>query len=100
MSEHIVVDFNLLANGAQSLKTQANALDGYIQDLISAVQPMEQTWVQTGNSAAAEAYEQAKAALMSATQDIVSTISSFGAAVDQAHQDQYANEMSIKASFS
>lgn len=97
---NIVVDFGLLEQGAQSLKSQAQALQGYIDDLNNSLQPMEQSWMERGDSSAADAAQQLKTQLLAATNDIVNTISNFAGAVGQAHSDQYAMEQSIRQSFS
>jgi uncharacterized protein YukE len=90
-ADQISVNFAALQSGAQALSMKAQALNTYLEELLQSLQPMKQTWVESGSSAG-EAADQAETKLRAATSDIVQTISQFSSKVTEAHDLQYALE--------
>jgi uncharacterized protein YukE len=90
-ADQISVNFGALQSSAEALSRRAQALTGYLDQLVQSLQPMKNTWVESGSSAGAAA-DQAETKLRSATTDIVTTISQFSAKVTEAHDMQYALE--------
>lgn len=91
MADQISVNFAALDNSSAVLSSQAQALNGYIQQLIQSLNPMKQTWVQSGSSAGAAA-QQAETKLTNATNEIISTITQFSSKVADARSTQYTLE--------
>jgi uncharacterized protein YukE len=87
----IQVDFARMEAAAQVLSSQASTLQGYVYDLGQSLQPLYQTWGTSG-SAAAEAMQQEESKLTAATDDIITTIMQFSAAITSAQLLQVALE--------
>lgn len=83
----VAVQFGALQTSADTLSQNAQTLQSYVENLIQSLQPLYQTWVESGSSAA-EAAQQAQVALTNATNDIITTINQFSAKVQEAHDLQ------------
>ena len=94
----VEVNFAALQAGSQSLTQHASQLTGHVNDLLSALAPMKQTWVASG-SVAGEAAQTAENKLIAATNDIIQTIQQFGMKVSDAHDQQYQMEQQNAATF-
>ena len=90
-ADQISVNFGALQNSAGTLSAKAAALTTYLEELLSNLQPMKQSWV-ASNSSAGIAADQAETKLRQATNDIIATINQFSAKVNEAHDLQYALE--------
>lgn len=90
-ADQISVNFAALQQSAETLSTKAQALTSYLDELLQSLQPMKNTWVESGSSAGTAA-DQAETKLRSATTDIVTTISQFSGKVTEAHDTQLALE--------
>lgn len=90
-ADQISVNFGALQSSAASLSQKAQALSSHLDELLRSLQPMKQTWVESGSSAGVAA-DQAETKLRAATTDIVTTISQFSTKVTEAHDLQYALE--------
>lgn len=90
-ADQISVNFGALQSSAGALSAKAQALTATLEELLRNLQPLKQTWVESGSSAGVAA-DQAEAKLRSATNDIVTTISQFSSKVTEAHDLQYALE--------
>jgi uncharacterized protein YukE len=90
-AENIQVNFGNLSQGATTLQQSANTLQGYVENLLQSLQPLQQTWVESGSSAA-EAMNTARTNLTNATDEIIQTINKFSTQVSAAHDAQYALE--------
>jgi uncharacterized protein YukE len=90
-ADQISDNFGALQSSAGSLSAKAAALTSYLEELLRTLQPMKQTWVESGSSAGVAA-DQAEAKLRAATNDIIATINQFSAKVNEAHDLQYALE--------
>jgi uncharacterized protein YukE len=90
-AENIQVNFGALTQSADTLQQGANNLQGYIDNLLQSLQPLQQTWMESGSSAA-EAMNVARTNLTNATDDIIRTISQFSQQVTAAQQHQSALE--------
>jgi uncharacterized protein YukE len=90
-ADQISVNFGALQSSAGSLSTKAAALTSYLEELLRTLQPMKQTWVESGSSAGGAA-DQAEAKLRAATNDIIATINQFSAKVNEAHDLQISLE--------
>ena len=98
-ADQISVNFGALQSSSQALSTKAAALTSYLEELLRNLQPMKQTWVESGASAGIAA-DQAETKLRAATADIIATINSFSAKVNEAHDLQYALEQQTTNYFS
>jgi len=90
-ADQISVQFGALQNSSETLSQNASTLQGYIENLIQSLQPLYNTWVESGSSAA-EAAQQAQVNLTNATNDITNTINQFSSKVQEAHDLQYQLE--------
>jgi uncharacterized protein YukE len=90
-AENIQVSFGALTQSADTLQQGASTLQGYIDNLIQSLQPLQQTWMESGSSAA-EAMNVARTNLTNATDDIIRTITQFSQQVTAAQQHQSALE--------
>lgn len=90
-AEQISVQFGALQNSAETLSQNAQTLQMNIENLIQSLQPLYNTWVESGSSAA-EAAQQAQVNLTNATNDIITTINQFSSKVQEAHDMQFALE--------
>jgi len=90
-ADQISVNFGALQASAGSLSTKAAALTSALEELLRNLQPMKQTWVESGSSAGVAA-DQAETKLRAATNDIIATINQFSAKVNEAHDLQYSLE--------
>jgi uncharacterized protein YukE len=90
-ADQISVNFGALQSSAGSLSAKAAALTSYLEELLRTLQPMKQTWVESGSSAGVQA-DAAETKLRAATSDIIATINQFSAKVNEAHDLQYALE--------
>lgn len=97
-AEQIAVQFGALQTSAETLSQNAQSLQSYIDNLLSALQPLYNTWVTSGSSAA-EAAQQAQVSLTNATNDIITTIQQFSAKVQEAHDLQYQLEQTNTSYF-
>ncbi len=90
-AEVINVQFAALRSSADSLAAKAKALEDYLDQLSTNLQPIKDTWYASGSSAG-EAANQAEVKLRQATNDIISIISQFSGKVNDAHDLQLALE--------
>jgi uncharacterized protein YukE len=90
-AENIQVNFAALSQSSQTLQTSANTLQGYIDNLLQSLTPLQQTWGDSGSSAA-EAMNAARTKLTNATDQIIQTITQFSTQVSAAHDHQLALE--------
>jgi uncharacterized protein YukE len=90
-ADQISVNFGALQSSAGTLSAKAAALTANLEELLRTLQPMKQTWVESGSSAGIAA-DQAETKLRAATNDIIATINQFSAKVNEAHDLQYALE--------
>lgn len=90
-ADQISVNFGALQSSAGALSQKAATLSAYLDELLRNLQPLKQTWVESGSSAGVAA-DQAETKLRAATNDIVTTITQFSAKVNEAHDLQYALE--------
>jgi len=90
-ADQISVNFGALQNSAGTLSTKAAALTSHLEELLRSLQPLKQTWVESGSSAGVAA-DAAETKLRAATADIIATINQFSAKVNEAHDLQYALE--------
>jgi uncharacterized protein YukE len=86
-ADQISVDFAALQVSSQTLAAKAKALQEYLDQLHTALQPIKATWYASG-SAAGQAAEQAETRLRNATNDIANIIGQFGGKVMEAHDLQ------------
>ncbi|MEZ0114894.1 uncharacterized protein YukE [Catenulispora sp. EB89] len=97
-ADQISVNFGALQASAGSLSTKAAALTSALEELLRNLQPMKQTWVESGSSAGVAA-DQAETKLRAATNDIIATINQFSAKVTEAHDLQYSAEQTMTGYF-
>jgi len=97
-ADQISVNFGALQASAGSLSAKAAALTSYLEELLRNLQPMKQTWVESGSSAGIAA-DQAETKLRAATNDIIATINQFSAKVNEAHDMQYHMEQQTTGYF-
>lgn len=90
-AEQISVDFAALQVSAQSLAAKAKALNDYLDQLHTNLQPIKSTWYASGSSAG-QAAEQSETRLRNATTDIANIIGQFSGKVYEAHDLQLALE--------
>jgi len=97
-ADQISVQFAALQTSADALSQNAQTLQSYIDNLLQSLQPLYQTWVESGSSAA-EAAQHAQVNLTNATNDIIVTITQFSAKVNEAHDLQYQLEQTNTSYF-
>ena len=90
-ADQISVDFAALQVSSQTLTAKAKALQEYLEQLHTALQPIKATWYASGSSAG-QAAEQAETRLRNATNDIANIVGQFGGKVLEAHDLQLAME--------
>lgn len=90
-ADQISVNFGALQTSAGALSTRAQALTAHLEELLRSLQPLKQTWVESGSSAGVAA-DAAETKLRAAASDIIATITQFSAKVSEAHDLQYALE--------
>ena len=89
--DQMSVDFAALQVSSQTLAAKAKALQEYLDQLHTALQPIKATWYASGSSAG-QASEQAETRLRNATNDIANIVGQFGGKVLEAHDLQLALE--------
>jgi WXG100 family type VII secretion target len=90
-AENIQVNFGALQQSSQTLQQSANTLQGYVDNLLQSLQPLQNTWMESGSSAA-EAMNTARTKLTNATDQIIQTITQFSTQVQAAHDHQVTLE--------
>ncbi|AHH99421.1 hypothetical protein GCM10010174_20600 [Kutzneria viridogrisea] len=90
-ADQISVDFAALQVSAQTLGMKAKALNEYLDQLHTNLQPIKATWYASGSSAG-QAAEQAETRLRQATADIANIIAQFAGKVNEAHDLQLTLE--------
>lgn len=100
MSADVInVQFAQLQESASVLAQKAQQLDQYLQDLYTSLNPIKETWIASGSSAA-QAEEQAETQLRQATSEIIEIIQQFSNKVYEAHDTQLALENKNASYFS
>jgi WXG100 family type VII secretion target len=82
------VDFGLVTGLAEGINSQANAIDGMLDDLKGQISSLDQLW----EGSASEGYKQTKQAWFTAADDLKAVLSRIGAAVHAASESYSATE--------
>jgi WXG100 family type VII secretion target len=96
MADQIQVNFALLGQSADTLKTTASNLQNYMQQLNSDLQAMYGSWLGNSSDAAKTLINK----LIGETDDVASHIGTFSTQVTSAQETQQQLEQQITALFS